>query len=137
MKRVNSLSLERNQLLEQARHYLKKSEEMMKQASEFLRSNEIAKASELLWGSVVSAVLAFAVLKNVRLTSHRETREFVRQLAKEADDAEIWRTFKEAESLHANFYQEFLDAETILTKIREVETFNRKISYLVDRVAAI
>lgn len=137
MKRVNSLSLERNQLLEQARHYLKKSEEMMKQASEFLRSNEIAKASELLWSSVVSAVLAFAVLKNVRLTSHRETREFVRQLAKEADDAEIWRTFKEAEALHANFYQEFLDAETILTKIREVETFNRKISYLVDRVAAI
>ncbi|MCS7138354.1 MAG: PaREP1 family protein [Candidatus Caldarchaeum sp.] len=116
---------------------MKKSEEMMKQASDFLRSNEIAKASELLWGSAVSAVLAFAVLKNVRLTSHRETREFVRQLAKEADDAEIWRTFKEAEALHANFYQEFLDAETILTKIREVETFNRKIAYLVNRVAAI
>lgn len=128
------MSSGRSLSLERVRSYLRRSEELLRQAGDLLRSNEVAKASEMLWGSAVNAVMAYAATKGRALTSHGEMKEFVKQLAVETGDAEIWRTFEDvAEALHANFYHEFLEPETVLAKMREVEAFNRKIGELVER----
>ncbi|MEN3048347.1 MAG: PaREP1 family protein [Candidatus Caldarchaeales archaeon] len=128
------MSSERSHWLERARSYLRRSEELEKQAGELLRSNEVAKASEMLWGSVATAVLALATTKGVKLASHGKMKDFVKQLALEARDEEILRTFEEvAEQLHANFYHEFLSAERVYRLVQDVHAFNRKIGELVER----
>ncbi len=72
---------------------------------------EYRKASELLWGAVTQQLKAFAVTRNIAITSHRQFFELVRQLAAELKDKPIYADFVDLNALHKNFYDEIIPSD--------------------------
>lgn len=82
-------------------------------ALRFLEEGETEKAAEFLWGSVAEALKAVAATRGIVLRSHRDVREYARELAKELNDRSIFDGFKEANSLHADFYEAGLTLDDV------------------------
>lgn len=94
--------------------YVRRSDHYWRQALERLKAGQWEKASELAWGSVVERVKALARLwSQAELRSHREVREFIKRAALQNADEALYRAFREAESLHINFYESFFDPEEV------------------------
>lgn len=93
--------------MSQSFHYLEN-------VSEALRSEHPEKAGEFLWGSVASAFKALAMAKKgMKIRSHKEFWDIARELTRETGDKSIYRGFREANSLHSNFYDSRLSLEDI------------------------
>lgn len=112
--------------------YIQRSNQYWQQSLGFLSRNELEKASELAWGSVVERVKALALAKvGVELRSHRQVRDYVKRVASQAKDEELYRYFREGESLHINFYESFFDPEEVRRALAAIEQVLVKIdSYL-------
>ena len=87
--------------LEAARRYLVNAEAMYGR-------RELRKASEMLWGAIAQCVKAVAAVRGISIDSHRRLIEFVRELARELGDEDLYRSFLLARLLHTNFYDEVL-----------------------------
>lgn len=90
---------------EKLRGFVGRSEHYLENAFHFFRAGEMEKTSEFLWGSIAEAIKAVALLKGTELKSHRDLWEYAIGLAKELDDPVLSRTFRDANSLHSNFYE--------------------------------
>lgn len=86
--------------------YLEDAERLLEQA-------DYPQASEKLWGAVATAVKAAATTRHWRHSSHRELRNAIQTLSAETGDSDLRRLFAIAEALHANFYEDWMDAETV------------------------
>ena len=102
-----------------------------KQANELLQKEEWTKASELAWGSVVEAVNALAEFQGRKLTSHGQTKNYIRGIAQSLQDERINELFKKAETFHANFYHEFLDETDVKEILPYIQEFLEKIGTLL------
>lgn len=97
------------------RHYLEN-------AGEFLRKGEVEKCSEFLWGSMAAVVKAVAISRGRELRHHRGIWEYAREMAKQGENERFFDAFREANSLHSNFYEAALtpaDVELVAPRIRE------------------
>ena len=116
-----------NKLLE----YLNARNEYLLNALELAREGKLRKASEFLWGAVVLQIKLLALAaKNLKLATHRDVRLFVRQLAKEVGDPELYRSFQLVERLHVNFYDEVLDPEDFNLCLQEAIRLLKKLEEL-------
>ncbi|MFQ6124382.1 MAG: PaREP1 family protein [Candidatus Heimdallarchaeota archaeon] len=95
-----------------------------------LKAGEQAKAGEFLWGALVKLLKAKALLAGDILNTHGKMKEFVKHLAQEFQDREIFEGFKKGEALHANYYHTWLDKETfaeyseeVILLLHKLETF--------------
>ena len=80
-------------------------------ADEAILAGEFRKASELLWGAVTQQLKALAATRNVVITSHREFFDFLRQLAAELQDRQLYDDFVNLNALHKNFYDETIPSD--------------------------
>ncbi|MBI4203126.1 MAG: hypothetical protein HY532_08460 [Chloroflexi bacterium] len=94
--------------------YLQNVRVYLDNASKALDAAEPQKAGEFLWGGMAAAVKALAAYRGIRLRSHRDIWDYARAAAKELDDEEIFVAFRDANSLHGNFYEAGLTREEIL-----------------------
>jgi len=78
-----------------------------------LQEGDVEKTGEFLWGSMAAAVKAVAARRGLSLQSHRDIRRYARRLATEEGEPEIFGDFLQAEHLHANFYEVFLEREDL------------------------
>ena len=102
--------------------YVRRSDEYWRQAQTLLAQGEVEKASELAWGSVVERVKALAAAKlGAELRSHREVRDFLKRIANQIPDQDLYRSYREAESLHINFYESFFDADEVRMSFAVIE----------------
>ena len=85
----------------------------LQDAERLLADGDYPQASEKLWGAVAEMVKAVAEARGWRHYSHRELRNAIQQLAAETTDAELRLLFAAAEALHANFYENWMDAATV------------------------
>jgi hypothetical protein len=99
--------------VDNARHY-------MENATALLGLGEVRKSSELLWGSMAAAVKAVAAAKGTLLWSHRDVRNYARDLARELGDENLLTTFRQAEGLHRNFYESGLEGEDVEELVSKV-----------------
>lgn len=99
----------------QSRHYLDN-------AMNYLAKGDAEKASEFLWGSMTQALKALAASRGITLRSHNELREFAKGLARELNDESIWNAYREAQSLHSNFYETGLLLEDIVEGAEKVKS---------------
>ena len=53
-------------------------------------------------------------------------------MSEETDDPEVRRLFGVANSLHVNFYEGWMDTETVIAGIEDVKLFLRKLDSLGD-----
>lgn len=94
--------------------YIRRSDEYWRQALGFLNRNELEKASELAWGSVAQRVKALALAKIGReLHTHYQIRDYVKRIASQTADENLFRDFTEAERLHTNFYEGLFDRDEV------------------------
>ena len=102
-----------------------------KQANELLEKREWSKASELAWGSVVEVIHALAESKGAKIKNHGALRNFVRTVAQQLQDKEIWELFQKGETFHANFYHEFMDEQEVKEIFPFIKEFLERIGSLL------
>lgn len=83
------------------------------EAERLLEQGDYPQASEKFWGAVATALKAVATGKRWRRSSHRDLRAVIRRLYRETRDAEYLDFFSTAETLHANFCEDFLDGDEV------------------------
>lgn len=98
--------------LEKSLQYEKRSEEYLVNAREFIVKRKFAKASEFLWGAIAEQIKAVSVLYQRPPTSHKGIIKAGQQIAVQLKDQNMFKLIdREAQALHANFYEEFLSED--------------------------
>jgi hypothetical protein len=85
----------------------------LEDADKLLEAGDYVQASEKYWGAVAETVKVIATQRRWRHYSHRELRAAVERLFKETGDRELLHLFSTAESLHSNFYENFMSNEVV------------------------
>ncbi|MFH0847093.1 MAG: PaREP1 family protein [Chloroflexota bacterium] len=102
-------------------------------ALRFIEAGDAEKASEFLWGSMTQALKAVAANKDISLKSHESIRKFAYELAfKALQDESIWMGFKDAQSLHSNFYETGLLLDDVKLGVQTVRRAVYKLLALVS-----
>jgi hypothetical protein len=102
-------------------------------ADKLLEAGDYSQASEKYWGAVAEIIKAVAATRGWRHSTHRELLNAVTHLAEEVNDREIARLFKLAESLHANFYENFMPAQVVSENAANVKALISRIRQQVER----
>lgn len=95
-----------------------------------LDEGDIPQASEKFWGATAEAVKALAEQRGMRHYNHRELRGVITQVARETGDEEFREVFSIAESLHANFYENYMAED-------DVRFYSGRIKTLIDKLKGL
>lgn len=113
--------------------YFENSNRYWNQAQEHLKRKELAKASELAWGSVAEAIKALAATTGHMVKGHREVRSYIKIVSGQLQDPELYEYFKEVERLHVNFYETHLDEDDIRGALSKAHVLLSKLRELIQR----
>lgn len=94
---------------------------LINQANVEFAQGDFLQASEKAWGAAAQAVKAVAERRGWRHDGHRELFRCARLLAEETEQPEIRELFSLANSLHTNFYECWMDPETVGGNIESVK----------------
>ncbi len=97
------------------------SRRLIRQADDELRDGDVLQASEKAWGSVVHSLKAIARLRRWEHGGHYDLTVIAVRLAEETGQPEIRTLFGVAESLHANFYNDWQTEEMVKSHIEDVK----------------
>ena len=106
-------------------------ERLYDEFEEYRRRGEYGKAGESLWGIVNNMLYLLGLTQGVKLSRHGEFRDFVRDLATASNDADMIDEFRAAETLHANFYHEFMDEDLFTANSEKTWRLVRKLEKLL------
>ena len=98
------------------------------EADELLAKKGCSQASEKLWGATAEIVKAVAAKRGVSLGTHRSIGEFVDLLHKENPRWGLREAFAFANSLHTNFYEDWLTEEFVLDASGRIRDFVSKLT---------
>ena len=93
-------------------------------------AKKFSKASEFLWGTLNALVYALGLFYGRKLTTHRSVVDFVKELASAYKDKEMGELINDAETIHANFFHDFMDEYNF-------ENYRRKTEKLLKRLVEI
>ncbi len=96
-----------------------------------LERGDHLQGSEKLWGAAAQAVKAVAASRRWRHSSHRDLRAVISRLRQETGDPEYLALFSIAESLHTNFYENYLVPEDVTYYAEQVNRLTEKLRPLV------
>ena len=106
--------------VEGAGKYLEGAEELLEQAREELEKGDLRQASEKIWGACALAVKAHALTRRrVKLESHRDLWMYKNEVARELGEW-IRVVFRQADSMHRNFYENLATREDVEDVLKEV-----------------
>jgi len=86
---------------------------LLQKARQELIQGDLIQASEKGWGAAAQAVKAAAEHRGWPHQSHGALFDVARRLAGETGDRRIHELFGGASSLHQNFYEHWMSAETV------------------------
>ncbi len=112
--------------------YVSRAELFLSQAWDELNKQDLCQASEKGWGAAAQMVKAVATTRGWRHDSHRQLLLSVKMLARESGNLDLWAPFGGAQMLHANFYDDFMDAEDVLAHLEHASSFVEKLKGLVE-----
>ena len=85
---------------------------------------DMPEASEMAWGAVAHYLKSIAKRRGWRNRSHRDLALIAERLANESYDTyRIHTLYRSANSLHVNFYEDWLDDDTVRMRIEETKEF--------------
>ena len=116
--------------IEQVVHHRELSAEYLRHARSLLADGDLTQASEKGWGAASVLVKAAAESRGWRHDGHRELWQALGRLADESEDEEMRRQFGLAGALHTNYYEAWLDAESVELYLGEVERLVEKLGEL-------
>lgn len=106
------------------------SAEYLDHARSLLADGDLKQASEKAWGAVAVLVKAAAESRGWRHESHRHLWQALGRLEDETGDEMMREQFGLAGELHTNYYEEWLDEETVTRYMTAVELLVVKLSPL-------
>lgn len=104
----------------------------LQDARELLKKHDYPQASENLWGATAQIVKAIALKRGKKLRSHEAMNKYIVEIAKEAHDNSILVDFSVANSLHQNFYENWLAPETVIEDAKRIEKLIKRLKPLID-----
>ena len=101
-------------------------------AEDLFRAGDPLQASEKAWGAVAHCLKSIALRRNWPSGSHQALSVIKNKLAEESDDpARIVMLYKNAESLHTNFYEDWLADSVVERYIGNV----KELIAILERIA--
>lgn len=111
--------------------YERLNDKYLREAEELLTRKDYAQASEKIWGATAEMVKAVAAKRGLNLGTHRRIGEFVDRLHKEHPEWRLREAFAYANSLHTNFYEDWLTEDFVLEAAEKVKQFTHKLRSLL------
>ena len=105
---------------------------MLAQGLDELERGDVRQASEKGWGAAAQMIKAISETRGWRHTSHRDLYAAVNRLVRETGDGGLLDLFNVAGNLHINFYENWLDDETVRDGLSDMERLLDKLEPLVD-----
>ncbi len=112
--------------------YREASHQLLAQAETELLAGDLRQASEKLWGAAAQTINALAQHRGWDHYSHHLLIRTVANLVAETGDSDIDNLFGVAQSLHTNFYENWLLQELIENRLRSVQRFLAKLDPMLD-----
>ena len=113
-----------------AEEHLVTSHEMLAKAEESVGQDDLLQASEKLWGAAAHMVKGVAESRGWAHAGHRELFLVVNRLTEETGDPELRTLFDIANSLHINFYENWMPRDWIEDRAERVKEFLEKLEAL-------
>lgn len=107
--------------------YLELNRKYLEEAEGFLTKGDYVQASEKLWGAAAEMVKAVASKRGLELKSHRDLWGFVTRLDNERPELNLLKLFHVANSLHVNFYENWMTPEAVTKGAEAVKEFIEKL----------
>ena len=104
----------------------------LKDAKSLLDIHDYVQASEKLWGATAQIIKAIALKRGKHLRSHAAINKYADQLSKELNDKAILVYFSVANSLHQNFYEDWLTPDTVIQDAKIIEKLIKKLKPLAN-----
>ena len=114
----------------QGEKYTSTSREFLTKAYEALEQDDLAQASEKGWGAAAQMVKAVAERKGWQHNPPQADAylfQTVRHLVEETGDTQLNILFHVANSLHSNFYENWLPAEMVQSGLDNIREFIDKL----------
>ena len=96
-----------------ANRYAELSRWCIGEAENYLRAGNNMQASEKSWGAAAQALKAIAEERGWNHGGHRRIVDVVQQIADEHNRRDLLSLFGTAQALHTNFYEDWLDSDTV------------------------
>ena len=113
-----------------AERYSDLSADYLRKARLHFAEGDFTQASEKGWGAAATALKACAEERSWEHHRHWRHRVNLRQLVEESGDTELSELFSFAETLHANFYEDFLSEREVALLLGHVERLVPKLHQL-------
>ena len=104
---------------------------LLRQAHEELQAGDLRQASEKGWGAAAEIVKAVAEGRGRNHYAHHLLIRVAADLAAETGDSELYDLFSNAQSLHTNFYENWLPRDFVAHHIARVEQFIARVEPLI------
>ena len=115
---------------EHAEEYKRTGRWFMDKAEWEFERGDLLQASEKIWGAAAQFLKALAVQRNWGHESHQHLGQVAGDLRKETGNDEIVRLFRTAESMHANFYEAYMNEEDVRLGMDDV----RRLIAILDEI---
>ena len=106
--------------------------EELARARAYLDEDDLLQASEKGWGAAAQVVKAAAETRGWRHGSHCDLFAVITRLVDETGNGDIRRGFNDAGALHTNFYEGWLDRESVEANLARVSEFVEKVGGLAE-----
>ena len=93
--------------------YAAMSQEYMAHAEDYLRQGDLKQASEKSWGATACALKSIAEQRGWHHQSHSLLFDISNQVGDELNRTELRKLFALANSMHQNFYENWMPMETV------------------------
>ena len=91
------------------------------EADNYLGRRNNIQASEKGWGAVAQALKAIAQQRGWNHDGHRRIVDVAQQVADEQNRQDLISLFGPAQALHINFYEDWLDTDTVSVYLEDVK----------------
>lgn len=112
--------------------YLRLNSKYLPEAQQFLGKEDLAQASEKLWGAAAEIVKAVAAKRGVELGTHASLWAYVDELDWQNPDLGLIEKFSYAGNLHTNFYENWLSKGYVVRGMDIVKDFVENMKRLLS-----
>jgi hypothetical protein len=116
----------------QREKYTTASRDLLAKAQEALAQGDLVQASEKGWGAAAQMVKAIAANRRWRHGGHAALFQVVELLVEETGNPRLDLLFKAADSLHANFYENWLPPGAVARGLDQVQEFLRSMEPFLE-----
>ena len=117
-----------------AERYLRRRDEYWNNGLKYIGEGKYSKASEFLWGAAAQSMKAVAEMRGISITKHSMFFDFMRELSKELEDEELYKSFSLLNELHRNFYDEYMGPTDIQIHVENAGRFLQRMEEIGKRL---